>query len=429
MSDKNPLPWWALDNAAKIFPSTGSSHDSKVFRMFCELTEDVEPQILQAALDKTVERFPMFRSVLKRGWFWYYLEDSSLPARAQPETLPPCWPIYSPARQSLLFRVLYFRKRISLEVYHVLTDGTGALGFLRMLVCEYLLLRHPGAFPEPEPSKGSSQWQSQDDSFQKYYDKSKGKRLAPEPAAYQLKGPRLPKNRMAVIEGSVPLQDMLACARRMGATLTELMAALLLGAIHQGMRVREQRKPVVITVPVNLRGYFPSQSSRNFFAIIRVGYDFSSGEDSLEAVLARVKEQFKASLTQERMAAQMNSLCALEHNIPARLVPLPIKDLVLRAANSIAARGATASFSNVGKIAMPAGAERLIRRFGAFTCAGCLQACACSFGEVYTVNFASPFRSREVERVFFRQLVDLGVQVTVTANLFPDGEVERDAVL
>lgn len=429
MNDRNPLPWWALDNAAKIFPSTGSSHDSKVFRMFCELTEDVEPKALQAALDRTIEQFPIFRSVLKRGWFWYYLEGSPLPAVVQPETLPPCWPIYPSARRSLLFRVLYFRKRISLEVHHALADGTGALEFLRMLVCAYLLLRHPGAFPEPEPPKGASQWQSQDDSFQKYYEKSKGKRLAPEPAAYQIKGPRLPKNRMAVIEGSVPLGDVLACARGMGATLTELMAAVLLRAVHQGMRVRDERKPVVITVPVNLRSYFPSQSSRNFFAIIRVGYDFSSGEDSLEAVLARVKEQFKENLTREHMEAQMNSMCALEHSIPARLVPLPIKDLVLRAANTIAARGATVSFSNVGKIAMPGGAEGLIRKFGAFTCARCLQACACSFGEAYTVNFASPFRSREVERLFFRQLADLGMQVTVTASLFPGREVEKDAVL
>ena len=65
-------PWWTLDNAAKIFPSTSSSHNSKVFRFVCELQEPVEPLILQAALDKTIERFPMYRSVMKLGWFWYY---------------------------------------------------------------------------------------------------------------------------------------------------------------------------------------------------------------------------------------------------------------------------------------------------------------------------------------------------------------------
>ena len=417
MNNKDPLPWWALDNAAKIFPSTGSSHDSKVFRMYCELTEDVDPPALQKALDTTMEYFPMYRSVMKRGWFWYYLEDSALPAIAQPEVLPPCWPIYPSARRSLLFRVLYYHKRISLEVYHVLTDGSGALEFLRTLVYEYLLLRRPQDFPQPESPLGTPQWQRQADSFQKYYEKPKGPRLAPEPPAYQIKGPRLAKNRMAVIEGSIPLKDVLACARGLGATLTELMVAVLLRAIHEGMQVRDRKKPVVITVPVNLRSYFPSQSSRNFFAIIRVGYDFSKGEDSLEAVLAQVKARFKESLTQEHMAAQMNSLCALEHNIPIRLVPLPIKDVVLRAANYMAARGATASFSNIGKVVMPQGAGRFIRRFGVFTCAGCLQGCACSFGEEYTVSFASPFRAREVERVFFGQLVGLGLPVTITAAL------------
>ena len=82
MSDRNYLPWWRLDNAAKIFPSTSSAHDSKVFRFFCELEEAVEPAALQSALDRTMERFPIYRCVLRRGWFWYYLEDSPLPAAA-----------------------------------------------------------------------------------------------------------------------------------------------------------------------------------------------------------------------------------------------------------------------------------------------------------------------------------------------------------
>ena len=78
MNSRSSPPWRTLDNAAKIFPSTGSSHDSKVFRFVCELREPVEPQLLQAALDKALDRFPMYRSVMKRGWFWYYLEESPL---------------------------------------------------------------------------------------------------------------------------------------------------------------------------------------------------------------------------------------------------------------------------------------------------------------------------------------------------------------
>ena len=104
-SDQKFRPWWKLDNAAKIFPSTSSGHDSKVFRFACELQETVDPGLLQEALDKTVERFPMYRSVMKRGWFWYYLEDSGLTAQVREEDLPPCYPLYPSVRRSLLFRV------------------------------------------------------------------------------------------------------------------------------------------------------------------------------------------------------------------------------------------------------------------------------------------------------------------------------------
>lgn len=418
-------PWWTLDNAAKIFPSTSSSHNSKVFRFVCELQEPVDPAVLQTALDKTIERFPMYRSVMKRGWFWYYLEDSNLPVRVQPEDTPPCYPIYPSVRRSLLFRVLYYRRRISLEVHHSLSDGTGAMKFLCALVYEYLLARYPENFARSfsELPHAASQWQKQMDSFQKYYEKPQKRRKDRVPAAYRLRSRRLPRNRIAVLEGRMSLERVLACARERDVTLTELMTALFMRAIYEGMRVRDRRKPVVITVPVNLRNYFPSESDRNFFATLNVGYDFGGREDSLDAVLEQVRHSFRTSLTQEHMRAHMNALCALEHNIPLRLVPLPIKDVVLRIANIIVSRKATASFSNVGRASMPAGMEKFIRFFSVYICAGVLQACSCSFNGQYVVSFASPFRTHEVERIFFRELTQLGLEVVLTTNFSADGEV------
>ncbi len=243
------------------------------------------------------------------------------------------------------------------------------------------------------------------------------------PVAYQIRRERLPRNHLAILEGQMPLEQVLACARARGVTLTELMTAVFLRAIHGGMRVRDRKKPVVITIPVNLRSYFPSESARNFFATINVGYDFSTGEDSLEAVLKEVKRSFQDNLTAEKMRERMNALCALEHSVPLRLVPLPLKDIVLRIANKVAARGVTASFSNIGKVSMPKGMEELIHLFSVFACAGMLQACACSFGGVYVVSFASPFRVCETERIFFRELARLGIRVALTTNLPPEMEV------
>ena len=128
--------WYKLDNAAKIFPPTSNRKDPKVFRFACELYEDIEEEILQKALDKTLEEYPLFLSSLKKGLFWYYLESSNVYPKVKKEENIVCDRIDN----DLLFRVSYYRKRINLEVYHALTDGTGTLYFLRSLVTNYLII-------------------------------------------------------------------------------------------------------------------------------------------------------------------------------------------------------------------------------------------------------------------------------------------------
>ena len=179
-----------------------------MFRFACELREPVEPEILQTALDVTMELFPGYRSVLRHGFFWYYLEASDLKPQVRKEASPLCSPIYDRNVSTLLFDVTYFDRRISLEVYHALADGTGALQFLRALVCRYLALRHREELGEtpPQPDYDASETEQMADSFQKYYDKKKGKK-APLKFAYKLKGPKLPEYRIKVIEGVMPVPE------------------------------------------------------------------------------------------------------------------------------------------------------------------------------------------------------------------------------
>ena len=63
--------WRKLDNAAKIFPATSNQKDTRVFRFYCECKEPVEKKPLQLALDKTIEKYPVFLSVLRKGVFWF----------------------------------------------------------------------------------------------------------------------------------------------------------------------------------------------------------------------------------------------------------------------------------------------------------------------------------------------------------------------
>ena len=129
--------WYKLDNAATIVPATARGSDTRTFRVTCELTDEVDGEVLQDALDETLQEFPHFNVVLRKGMFWYYLDDTRIRPVVCEEDLPACSPLYISGRRSLLYRVSYFRKRINLEMFHVLADGTGGFLFLRKLVITY----------------------------------------------------------------------------------------------------------------------------------------------------------------------------------------------------------------------------------------------------------------------------------------------------
>ena len=135
--------WVRLDNASNIFLAARSDADPKVFRISAEMDHDVDRQLLQEALDATYERYRLYHAVLRSGVFWYYLQDSDLRPLVTAEEQYTCAPIYQADRRRLLFRVVHHRQRIVLEVFHALSDGTGALWFLSDLVSAYSRLQHP----------------------------------------------------------------------------------------------------------------------------------------------------------------------------------------------------------------------------------------------------------------------------------------------
>ena len=75
------------------------------------------------------------------GIFWSL--PPGFPLKSIQKTVPLVPLLYARGERRLLFDVSWYRKRINLEVCHVLTDGTGALQFLRTLVARYLTLCHP----------------------------------------------------------------------------------------------------------------------------------------------------------------------------------------------------------------------------------------------------------------------------------------------
>ncbi len=130
--------WFKLDNAGKLYPAVSNSRWSSAFRVSAELTEPVDPQRLQRAVDRVMPRFPSFKARMRRGVFWFYLEEIKEPLTVRLDTGHPCMPFDFRRDNGYLMRVFYYRNRISAEFFHSLTDGTGGMTFIKTLTAEYL---------------------------------------------------------------------------------------------------------------------------------------------------------------------------------------------------------------------------------------------------------------------------------------------------
>lgn len=419
MASKKTRRWSKLDNAAKIFPSTSNKRDTKVFRFACELYEEIEPHILQSALDKTIKLFPLYTSILKKGLFWYYFEASDIHPVVKKENKSPCSPIYNGDRKSLLFRVTYYKKRINLEVYHALTDGTGALHFLRTMVFYYITKKYADDFKDNIPTidYDASETQKLDDSFLKYYNKEKARKPLKGQKAYEVTGERFLYNNINVIEGRMSVKALLNKAHQYNCTLSVFLTSILMYSIHEQMTLNDESKPVVITIPVNLRKYFPSKSARNFFGIINVGYNFKTQSKKLEDIIIYVKSRFEEKLTQDNLYNRLNKLAALEQHITAKIIPIVLKNFTLRLANYFESQKITSSFSNVGKVNMPPKVASYIKLFDVFTSTKKVQACMCSYQDNFVISFTSPFISSDIQRCFFRMLTSMGLDVEITTSI------------
>lgn len=412
--------WSGLDNAALIFPAAVGGSDTQVFRISCELYEPVDAAVLQTALEQTFEAFPLYRSVLKRGLFWYYLESTDRMPHVHEEDRRPCAAIYRRSGKNLLFDVSWFRNRVNLEVYHVLSDGTGALYFLRTMMAKYLSLIHK--LPELAIDYDASAMQMSDDSFQKYYSGSHRLKGIGYASACRLSARRYPENGMRVITGLTDIRPVIDAAHRYNATLTAYLCACLIEAIGETIPVRMKKRPVVLSVPVNLRGHFPSESARNFFSVLLIGYDLGKRCGSFEDVIKKVGADLKGGLVRESLSSRIDAYSAVEHNAFARAVPLYLKDLALKAAYHYAMRRETAGVSNIGIVSMPQDLVSYIRSFDICSGTNNMQVCVCSFQNRLSISFSSPFTSAEIQRRFFRTLTDLGAEVEITAS--PTGDEE-----
>nr|WP_296485338.1 alcohol acetyltransferase [uncultured Acetatifactor sp.] len=421
--------WYQLDLSAIVYPTLQRRDFSSVYRLSVVLKEEIRPEILQLALDRTLPRFPTYKAAIRKGLFWRYLEPNDRPGPfVQEDVRNPCQPMYFKANNRYLVRVYYFRNRIALEAHHSLGDGTGGMCVLLTLTATYLrLLGHEeiqnGGFvlniadtPEEEELE---------DAYMRY---ANAKVCPPrlEEKAYRVRGTAEEFYTLNIIDGIMSVSEVMAAAKRYNATITEYLNAVLLHALLTKQQEDRQvhLRPVKIAMPVNLRRFFPSVTLRNFITMIYPGVDPRLGEYSFEEIVLQVHNYMRYHLNEKLLRGDITTNAATQRNPFIRVVPLFIKDFVVRLFyTKVQDRNSSAGLTNMGAMKVPQGMEPYIERFDIYMGQPFSRRTNCaiiSFGDTLTVNFASSIIEADVERYFFRKLVRDGIHVKIESNRSQD---------
>lgn len=418
MSDQ----WYRIDNTGKIFHALSNAENSFVFRVSMILTERVDGELLQKALDRIVHRFPTLTVSLKKGLFWDYLEKNDQKLIVQEEETYPCAPIDPKRSNGYLIRVIYYNKRISFEVFHSLTDGSGAMEFLKTLVYQYLLLEgkhitHDGVILLPQEIPGAEEIE---DSFIKYAYKNDRKLIRQkEKAAYQVTGTALETAGINIIHGILDGNALNRHAKHSGTTLTAYLTALLIKVVSTE-HPDSEGTPIAIALPVNLRRQFPSKTMRNFFAVANVGVKVED-ETTFKDILSEVAEKLAARTARENLQSGINHHFQLQKGMMTRVIPIFLKYPAMRYGfNHMGERTKSITLSNMGNVKLPKSMEAYVERMDIALYPTSKSPISCAAGTVngrMTITFTLSISETGIVRAFFKELKRLtGLEIEVNSN-------------
>ena len=425
LSPAQSLRWMRLDNAAKIYPAAKRRNWNNFFRLSATLTETVDVAVLRSALDVTVRRFPSIAVRLRRGVFWYYLEEIPQPPPIQEEKSCPL--AHAPFQEvrRCAFRVLVYRDRIAVEFFHALTDGTGGLTFFKTLLAEYLSQKHGLTIPAGDGVLGRLEEPDEEeleDSFLRYAGSVKASRR--ESTAWHLTGTPEKDGFKDLVTMMVPADALRSCAKAHGVTVTELVCAAMMQAICrlQAEKVpqRSRRRPVKVLLPVNLRNLFPSRTLRNFASYITPEVDPRMGDYTFDEICAAVHHRMGLENNPQTMRAKFAANVASEQSPLLRVMPLFIKNLAMKAVfDTVGECKSCLCLSNLGVVHLPEVMAPYVERMDFIIGVQAKAPHNCGVltwnGTAY-INCIRSIQEPELELHFYRVLHQLGLPVRVESN-------------
>ena len=414
---KEDLSWRRLDNYAKLFPLASTKRYSSVFRISITLKEKIDPNILEKAVNKALVKFKLFKVRMRRGFFWYYFENNTKSVVIEEEHDYPCKYIDLPANNDYLFKITYFGNKINLDIFHCLTDGNNALHFLKEITYNYIDIVHFN-----NKSFGSSVERKINYNYVDSYSQNFNKKLKGEgkgERAYILTGRKLIPGVVGVTHEYIDAIKLKEIAKENNATITQFLTAVLIYSIYEEQKKSNKKdRPIKISVPVNLKKYFPSKTISNFFSYIDVNV-YANKEKTFENILEAVKKQFEIKLKEEELLKTIATNVKLGINPFLRLVPLFIKKKVVQIAYKERRKYNTTTLSSIGRIGFVAEYKKFIDKVYFLIAPETVEkikCTACCVDNIVIFSITSVIENKNVENNIKAFLEEREIKVEIEGN-------------
>ena len=322
-------------------------------------------------------------------------------------------------------RVIVYHNRIAVEFFHALTDGNGALIFLKNLVAEYLEQNHGISIPF-EHGILDRREAPREEELEDCFPKNAGAVAASrrDTNAWHMYGDPQTDGFLHMTCFKIPVKEALDMAHRYGSTLTVFMSAAMMMALvnlqnEKNPDVRKQKR-IKLLIPINLRQLYPCNTLRNFAMYTIPEIDPRLGEYSFEEICRVVKHKMGLEFTAKHMSRVIATNVNDEKNPMVRLIPLPIKNAVMKAIfDSVGERKSCLTLSNIGQIKLPEIMIPYIERFDFILGVQAAAPYNCgmlSFGDTVYISFIRNIKDPELEKHFYAVLSELGLPLTVESN-------------
>ena len=418
--------WFRLDNSGTVYPLTMTHATQSLFRLGVQLKEAIDPDALQAALAKALDRYPTFKVELRSGVFRHFLDENTEQPVVSLEHGELLKRINTKETNGYPFRVTYYNNNIFIDFNHAICDGNGGMEFLKSLTFLYLLekgkeVENNGSVKDVTTlySEGEGE-----DSFLKYYKKfdfAKGIKAMRGKVVQGLKGKKFKKEGHGLIQGTIQAEPLLAIAKQYGCSLTAFLASAYLLAIVRSGFASGGKRDLAMLVPVDLRRFFSSSSLKNFVIFTRCYLNPNNVEHNLESFSEVINKELKIGLDKDSLQTKLSAVSIMDKKVFIKALPLPIKVFMTKAGKFIGSViTMTSIISNLGIVKMPPSTYEHIEKFMFnLNCSAPTPSnvAVVSFNNKVVISITRQLVSTEIERHFFTILSGLGLKVEIISNL------------